>query len=71
MKIKTLSIKDLRAKKPAELEQYVAELKTNQAELVHLMSINKEKQTHQLSVIKRAIAQAKTVQAQAAKEEEK
>lgn len=71
MKVKTLTIKDLRTKKPSELEKYIAELQKSQAELIHAISINKEKQTHQHSVIRRAIARAKTVQAEAAKEKEK
>lgn len=66
MKLKLTPVKDLRSKKPAEIEKYITELKKNQAELNHAIYTNKEKQTHQVSQIKRAIAQAKTVQAELA-----
>lgn len=62
MKIKTLTLKELRSKKSVEIEKYIVELKKSQAELVHELSTNKESKTHQLSSIKKAIAQAKTVQ---------
>lgn len=70
MKLKTLTIKELRAKKPAELEKYIAELKKSQSELHHAIYTNKESKTHQVGVIKRAIAQAHTVLGEN-KEEEK
>lgn len=61
MKIKTLTIKELRTKKPVEIEKYVVELKKSQTELIHALSTNKETKSHQISVIKKAIAQAKTI----------
>lgn len=69
MKIKTLTIKELRSKKPAEIEKYVLELKKSQSELSHEIYTNKETKTHQLGVIRKAIARAKTVQTAVAKEE--
>ncbi|MBP9738415.1 50S ribosomal protein L29 [Candidatus Saccharibacteria bacterium] len=71
MKLKTLTPKDLRGKKPAELDAYLLDLQKQQVELTHLLSINKDKQTHQVSIIKRAIAQVKTVQTQVAQGKEK
>lgn len=65
MKLSIVNIKDLRSKKPVELESYIVELQAQLAELTHLITLQKEKQTHQLSQLKRAIAQAKTIQQQA------
>lgn len=62
MKIKTLTMKELVTKKPAEIEKYVTELTKTQAELNHALRTGKEKQTHQMKLVKKAIARAKTVQ---------
>lgn len=62
MKLKLTPVKDLRGKKPAEIEAYVAELKKQQAELNHALYTNKDSQTHQVGQIKKAIAQARTIQ---------
>lgn len=70
-KPKLLSIEDLRKKKPAELQQYVIDLQKNKVELLHALTTNKEKRSHQLGLIRRSIARAKTVLAQQTKEEEK
>lgn len=64
MKLKLSSTKDLRSKKPAELEKYITELRSNQAELLHAIATGKDKQTHQLGRIRRSIATAKTLAAQ-------
>ena len=64
MKLKTLTITELRAKKPADIEKYVAELQNSFTELSHQISINKDNKTHQLGQIKKSIAKAKTIQAQ-------
>ena len=64
MKLAIVNMKDLRAKKPSDVEKYITELQKQLAELTHLITLQKEKQTHQLSQLKRAIAQAKTVQKQ-------
>lgn len=61
MKVKTLSVKELRTKKPAEIEKYIAEIKASQAELNHAIYTNKEKQTHQVGMLKKAVARAKTI----------
>lgn len=70
MKLKTFTTKELRTKKPAEIETYIAELKKNQIELHHAIHTNKENKTHQVGVIKKAIARAKTVQSAQAGEEQ-
>lgn len=67
MKLKITPVKDLVSKKPAELTAYVTELKLQHVELTHQIALGKEKQTHQLKQLKRAIAQAHTVQSQTAK----
>jgi len=71
MKLKVLTTKELRSKKPAELTAYITEMKKNYVEFVHAVVLNKEKQTHQAGVMRRAIAQAKTIQAEMRQEEEK
>lgn len=69
MKLTFLTVKELRAKKAADIEKYIAELTSSQTELNHLINTNKENKTHQIGVIKKAIARAKTVlRAQAGKE---
>lgn len=70
-KLKLLSIEDLRKKKPAELQEYIISLQKSKTELLHALTTNKEKQSHQLGLIRKSIARAKTVLAQQAKEEEK
>ena len=69
MKIKTMAAKELRTKKVGDIEKHVAELKKNLEELNHAIYTNKENKTHQIGVIKKAIARAKTVQASLAGEE--
>jgi ribosomal protein L29 len=69
MKLTILTAKELRAKKTADIEKYIAELQSSQIELNHSISTNKENKTHQVGVIKKAIARAKTVlRAQAGEE---
>ena len=70
MKLKLTSVKDLTAKKPAEIQSYIAELRKQHVDLTHQIALGKEKQTHQLSQLKRAVAQAHTVLTQAAKGKE-
>jgi len=70
MKLKLLTTKDLRSKKSADIDQYVIDLEKQRIELLHLIATNKEKQTHQIGEIKRAIAQAKTLQTQVLRGEE-
>lgn len=70
MKINNPSSKELRAKKPADLEKHLIELKKNLETLNHEIYTNKETKTHQIGVIKKAIARAKTIQT-ATKGEEK
>ena len=61
MKIKTLTNKELRSKKPEEVAKYITELKTSMTELFMSISTNKEKQTHQVNLIKKSIARAHTI----------
>lgn len=69
MKLKITPVKDLRTKKPAELAKYVSELRVAQTELSHGLATNKEKQTHQVKLIKKAIATAQTVASEIQKAE--
>ncbi len=71
MKLKTLTIKELRAKKPAELEKYIVELENTQTEHNHALYTNKDNQTHQVKLIKKAIARAYTVQSSVTEGKEK
>ncbi len=65
MKLKLLTLEELRAKKPAEVDTYIAQLYTQQTEHNHALYTNKDKQTHQVKLIKKAIARAYTVQSAA------
>lgn len=69
MKAKNLNAKELAAKKPAEIEAYIVELQKNLTELMHQINTGKENKTHQINVIKKAIARAKTVKTAVAGEE--
>ncbi len=70
-KLTFLSIKELGGKKPAEFEAYINEMKITMRDLIHDIATNKEKQTHKLKLIKRAIAKAKTMQTKATQGTEK
>jgi large subunit ribosomal protein L29 len=61
MKFKLLSTKELRAKKAAELDKYLAELRQNYTDLHHAVATNKDKQTHQLGQIKKTVARVNTI----------
>lgn len=65
MKLQLLTPKDLRSKKSSDIDQYIIDLEKQRIELLHLIATNKEKQTHQIGYIKRAIAQAKALQTEA------
>ena len=71
MKLNTLTVKELRTKKPADIEKYLVEMELSQVAHNLGLNTNKEKQTHQVKVIKKAIALAKTVQTEANKGKEK
>lgn len=71
MKLNIANVKDLRTKKPAELTAYVNELKNQYNQLTHQISLNNESKTHQIGVIKRAIARAKTIQNEMLAKEDK
>lgn len=69
MKLKLMSLKDMQSKDVSELQAYCQELQATKAELTHLLHTGKEKSTHQLGLIKKSIARAKTLAK--IKEEEK
>lgn len=68
MSTKILSLKDLRSKKPAEVNKYIAQLQSDYAGLTRDILANKQKQTHLLKNTKIAIARAHTVLTSLAKE---
>ena len=61
MKIKTLTGKEMRTKKPAELTAYIESLKKDRTSLLLELQSGKSKQTHQLGELRRSIAQAHTL----------
>lgn len=65
------STKELRAKKPAEIEAYVSDLGKYQVTLQHDLGIGKAKTSHQLTQTRRAIARAKTLLSEMKREEKK
>ena len=69
MKLTLLTVKELKSKKPAEIDAYITGLRKSHTELSHGINTNKETKTHQLGVIKKAIARALTIQNMAAGEE--
>ena len=71
MKLKTLTPKELRTKKPADIEKYIIELEQSQVELNLALNTNKEKTTHQIGIIKKAIARANTIQTELGAQKEK
>jgi|GEM_PF-6751593 len=71
MKLKTLTPKELRTKKPADIEKYIIELEQSQVDLNLALNTNKEKKTHQIGIIKKAIARANTIQTELNAQEEK
>lgn len=62
MKLKLITTKELHTKKPAELAKYLTELKTTLNDLQYQIHTNKDKQTHQLKILKRSIARVKTIE---------
>jgi ribosomal protein L29 len=61
MKLTLLTVKELRTKKVADVNTYATELRQNYVQLKHEIATNKNKQTHQLGQIKKAVAQAHTI----------
>ncbi len=68
-KLNILSVKDLRLKKPVELEKHLVELTAAQTALAHDLATNKSKATHNQGNIKRQIARTKTIAHQTKREE--
>ena len=61
MKLKIPTAKDLRTKKPADIDKIIIELEAQQTEHNHALYTNKDKQTHQIKVLKKAVARAHTI----------
>jgi len=71
MKIKLLQAKDLRSKKIVDISEYINNLKTELHSLSHDVSVGKSKKTHEFRVLKKSIAQAKTILTEVSEEKEK
>ena len=71
MKLQILTAKELHAKKPADIDKYIIELEAQQTEHNHDLYTNKDKQTHQIKVLKKAIARAYTIKTAASTGKEK
>lgn len=65
MKLNLITTKELRAKKSADIEKYITKLEQTQTEHNHALYTNKDKQTHQIKLIKKAIARAHTIKSSA------
>ncbi len=61
MKLKLTKLDELKKMKTADLDKYIAEIKKQQYEFTHAVATNKEKQTHQSKLLKKAIARANTL----------
>ena len=61
MKLKTFTAKELRTKKPADIDKYIVELEQQQVEHNQALYTNKDNKTHQIKVLKKAIARAYTI----------
>lgn len=62
MKIKFLSSEELRGKKNSDIDKYIIEMKNTLAELRREISRNQDNKTHQVSLVKKTIARACTIQ---------
>lgn len=67
---KFLKLEELRTKKPAELDKYLADIKAAREQLRMDLSTNKSKGTHMVSKLKHEVARVKTVQAETRQKEE-
>jgi ribosomal protein L29 len=70
MKLKLTKLDELKKMKTADLDKYIAEVKKQQYEFTHAVATNKEKQTHQSKLLKKAIARANTLKSIANAQEE-
>lgn len=61
MKLKLTKLDELKKMKTADLDKYISEVKKQQYEFTHAVATNKEKQTHQSKLLKKAIARANTL----------
>lgn len=61
MKLKLTKLDELKKMKSSDLDKYIAEVKKQQYEYTHAVATNKEKQTHQSKLLKKAIARANTL----------
>ncbi|MCA9301262.1 50S ribosomal protein L29 [Candidatus Saccharibacteria bacterium] len=71
MNMKLLLVKDLRSKKVADISEYINNLKTELHSLSHDASVGKSKKSHEFRVLKKSIAQAKTILTEVSEEKEK
>ena len=62
MKLKFLTTQEMQKKKTDELETYVIEMKTSLAVLQREIARNQDNKTHQIRLVRKTIARAKTVQ---------
>jgi ribosomal protein L29 len=70
MKIKVLSIKELRAAKPADITKYIQDMQKQRIALLEQINTGKSKQTHLLGKMRRSVAAAKLAQAEASEKKE-
>jgi ribosomal protein L29 len=71
MNTKLLLVKDLRSKKVADISEYINNLKTELHSLSHDLTVGKSKKTHEFRVLKKSIAQAKTILTEVSEGKEK
>lgn len=64
MKIKFMTLEELRSAKPAEITKYIHEMQKHRIGLLEQIHTGKSKQTHLLSKMKRSVATAKLVQSE-------
>ncbi len=62
MKIKFSTPEELRSKKVSEIEKYILDMKNTLAELCREISRKQDNKTHQIKLVKKTIARARTVQ---------
>ncbi|MCB9822767.1 50S ribosomal protein L29 [Candidatus Nomurabacteria bacterium] len=61
MKLKLTKLDELKKMKTVDLDKYINEVKKQQYEFTHAVATNKEKQTHQSKLLKKAVARANTL----------
>ena len=61
MKLKLTKLDELKKMKTVDLDKYIKKIKKQQYEFTHAVATNKEKQTHQSKLLKKAVARANTL----------